>query len=98
MQWMRFAGRDKSALPKLATAEILLGTTLVTIVFLHSLLAWFGYRLGLQGVFGLLPLLMLFLGATLIIAGGGTHRFPAHPITCHVPLALWVVVVFFTRL
>jgi hypothetical protein len=78
----------------LATAEIWLGGLLVAALLIREVLRLLGWEYELHGVYALLPLLLMWSGLLLMAAGGLMRRFPQHPILCHVPLLLWLVVFF----
>ena len=83
---------------RIATWEIWLGVLAVAITLLHLVLEKFGYGLELHGALALLPLLLMWSGILLVVAGGLWRRFPTYPLLCHVPLLLWFLVFFFAFL
>tara|TARA_R110002096_G_scaffold147444_2_gene307252 strand:+ start:648 stop:950 length:303 start_codon:yes stop_codon:yes gene_type:complete len=58
----------------------------------YQLLRAFGLSPGLPGIYGLLPLLFLFCGGTLLLAGAGSEKSPYHAALLHVPLGIWLVI------
>jgi hypothetical protein len=78
----------------LATAEIWIGGLLTAVLLIRLVLRQFGVEYELHGVYALLPLLLGWSALLLMGAGGLMRRFPQHPILCHVPLLLWMVVFF----
>ena len=58
----------------------------------YSVLGVFGLSPDLPGIYGLLPLLFFFSGATLFLAGAGSEKSPANATLLHVPLGIWLIV------
>jgi len=85
---------EKTPHSALATAEIWLGGVLVGALLIGQVLRLLGTEYELPGVYALLPLLLTWSGLLLMTAGAAMRRFPQHPILCHVPLLLWLVVFF----
>jgi len=78
----------------LATAEIWLGCALFAVLLVRHVLRFLGAEYELHGVYALLPLLLMWSALLLIAAGGAMRRFPQHPILCHIPLLMWLIVFF----
>ena len=78
----------------LATAEIWLGGLLVAALVIRQILRLLGVEYELHGVSALLPLLLMWSGLLLMLAGAVLRRFPQHPFLSHVPLLLWLIVFF----
>ena len=81
---------DENARPNsaLATAETWIGAFLLATLLLHHVLSLFGVGLALEGMLGLLPLMLLYISAGFLIAGGMLRRFPDNPIFCNIPVLL----------
>ena len=78
----------------LATAEIWIGGLLIAALAIHHVLGLLGAEYELHGIGALLPLLLTWSGALLIIAGASMRRFPQYAVLSHVPLLLWLIVFF----
>lgn len=81
---------------RVVAIEIWLGFILFVASTLQIVLERFGYGLELRDALALLPLLTMFLGVVLIGAGTCLGRYPEHPVTCHLPLVLWLLVILLT--
>ncbi len=46
----------------------------------------------LNGIYALPPLLLLFSGATLLLAGAGSQKYPGFSALLHIPLVIWLVI------
>jgi hypothetical protein len=87
-------GDKEASGSKLATAEIWLGCALFAALLIRQVLRFLGADYELHGVYALLPLLLMWSALLLIAAGGAMRRFPQHPILCHIPLLMWLIVFF----
>lgn len=81
---------DEKAQPSsaLATAETWIGFFLLAALLLHHVLSVLGVGLDLDGMLGLLPLQLMYIGFGFLFAGGMLRRFPDNPVFCNVPLLL----------
>ena len=94
MHSTEFVGDKRAPRSALATAEIWLGGVLLAALLIRQVLRLLGTEYELHGVYALLPLLLMWSGALLMTAGAAMRHFPQHPILCHVPLLLWLVIFF----
>ena len=83
-------------LKKLGKFEIGLGIAMLLVSFALTLSQKFEIVLVPQGVMQLLPLLLLFGGFLAAGSGGAIRKYPAFATLIHVPLVLWIGVVFMT--
>ncbi len=87
--WVKF-------LKKLGKFEIGLGIAMLFVSFALTLSQKFEIVLVPQGAMQLLPLLLLFGGFLAAGSGGAIRKYPAFATLIHVPLVLWIGVVFMT--
>jgi len=83
-------------LKKLGKFEIGLGIAMLIVSFALTLSQKLELGLVPQGTMQLLPLLLLFGGFLAAGAGGAVRKYPAFATLIHVPLVLWIGVVFMT--
>ncbi len=83
-------------LKKLGVFEIGLGIAMLLVSFALTLSQKFELDLVPKGAMQLLPLLLLFGGCLLAGAGGIVRKYPAFATLFHIPLVLWIGVVFMT--
>ena len=79
-------------LSRLFKIEKIAGAAILIVCGAYQVFRLFGLAPALPGIYGLLPLLILFSGATLLLAGAGSERYPAYPALLHVPLVIWLVI------
>jgi len=83
------SGTSFSVLFKL---EKIIGLVILAAIMAYHVFRAFGFTPDLPGIYGLFPLLFLWGGAALIFAGAGSEKYPAFPSLCHVPLAIWLII------
>jgi hypothetical protein len=83
-------------LKKLGKFEIGLSIAMLLVSFALTLSQKFELGLVPQGAMQLLPLLLLFGGFLFAGAGGAVRKYPAFATLIHVPLVIWIGVVFMT--
>ena len=83
-------------LKKLGKFEIGLGIVMLLVSFALTLSQKLDLNLVPQGPMQLLPLLLLFGGLLAVGSGGAIRKYPAFATFIHVPLVIWIGVVFMT--
>ncbi len=77
---------------KLFRIEKITGLAVLGGILAYHLLRTFGFGPELPGIYGLFPLLLMFSGATLLLAGAASERRPAYAALLHAPLVIWLII------
>lgn len=72
--------------------ERITGFAILGGILIYHSLRFLGFGPELPGIYGLMPLLLMFSGGTLLVAGAGSERYPAYPALLHIPLAIWLII------
>ena len=98
MQQIGTTGDNPQPGSSLATAEIRIGAALLAALSLNVVLNMLGVAPDLDGLLGLLPLVLSYVALAFFISGRALRRFPGNPVFCNIPVFIALAVLILTFL